>query len=75
MAPKAVLVLIQRWRNRADTVAGQLSVHCRLGHANLWRRREYSDLLRPMRVVAVNARRMAVVVQQHCFGGIVRIAP
>jgi hypothetical protein len=75
VAAKAVLVLVLGWRNRSDPIAGQYSIHRRLGHANLWRRGERSDLLSAMRVVTVNARRMAVVIRQNRFSGIVRIAP
>ena len=74
MAAQAVLVLILSWRNRTDTIGGQYPIHGGLGGSNLWRIGECAaNLLRTVRIVAVNARCMAAAAHQRRFGGIVRL--
>ena len=73
VAAQAVLILIDRGRKHAGSVAGVDAGDVFLRDANERRKRKYSDHLGPMSIVAVHAGGMTVVVEQRVLGGIVRI--
>ena len=70
---QAVLILIHRWRQHGRPVAGADPENVLLRDANQRRGRENPNRFRSMRVVAVDARGMSIVVEQGAFSCIVRI--
>ena len=74
MATEAVLILIDRGLEHAGSVAGVDARNVFLGDADQGRNGKYANLFGAVRIVAVNAGGVAVVVQQRVFGGVVRIS-
>ena len=73
VAAQAILILINGGGKRADTVGGADAGDVFLRDADEGRRREDANLLGAVRVVAIDASGMAVVVEQVCFCRVVRV--
>ena len=72
MATEAVLILIDCGLEHAGSVAGVDARNVFLGDADQGRNGKYANLFGAVRIVAVNAGGVAVVVQQRVFGGVER---
>ncbi len=73
VAAQTILILVDRWRQHSDAIQGADAGHARLRGAQRWWSGELRRLVRSVRVVAIDARGVPVVIQQHRFGFVVEV--
>ena len=75
MAAQTILILIDHRSKNRDTIQSADPADARLRWTQHGRRGELRRLIGGVSIVAIDARGMTVVVQQHCFGSIVDVVP
>ena len=73
VAAQTIFILIDRWNERGDAIERADAGRSRLRRTQCRRRRKLQFRIRGVRVVAIHASRMPVVVQHGGFGRIVKV--